>query len=110
MVDAELGFSAIDAAFVEHLFRLAPFGVGNPKPILASRDVEVASTPQLIKDRHLKFLAKQDGKTFEALGWDKGELASEIRKGAVISLVYSLQTSTFLGEEKISLCVEDIGE
>jgi single-stranded-DNA-specific exonuclease len=110
MVDAELGFSAIDVSFIEHLFRLAPFGVGNPKPILLSRDVEVAGPPQLIKDRHLKFLARQDGKTFEALGWNKGEYASEIRKGAVISLVYSLQTSTFLGEEKLSLSVEDIGE
>jgi single-stranded-DNA-specific exonuclease len=110
IVDVELGFTAIDVSFVEHLFRLAPFGVGNPKPILVSRDVEVASAPQLIHDRHLKFLVKQDGKMFEALGWDKGELASGIRKGAVISLVYSLQPSTFLGEEKIILSIEDIGE
>jgi single-stranded-DNA-specific exonuclease len=110
MVDAELGFSAIDISFLEHFFRLAPFGVGNPKPLLLTRDVEVAGPPQLIQDRHLKFMARQDGKTFEVLGWDKGEHAFGLRQGAVISLVYSLQTSTFLGEEKLSLSVEDIGE
>jgi len=110
VVDTEIAFSAIDVSFIEHFFRLAPFGVGNPKPILLSRDVEVVGPPRLIQDRHLKFLAGQDGKTFEVLGWDKGEYASEIREGVRISLIYSLQTSTFLGEEKLSLSVEDIGE
>jgi hypothetical protein len=33
-----------------------------------------------------------------------------LRKGAHINLVYSLRTSTFLGEEKLSLSIDDIGE
>jgi single-stranded-DNA-specific exonuclease len=107
-IDAQMDLSDIDISFMENFFRLAPFGVGNPKPIFLTKDVEVLSPPHLIQDKHLKFLARQAGKTFEALGWEKGEWLPEIQKGDHVQLVYSLQSSTFLGEEKFSLSLEDM--
>ncbi|MEW5901095.1 MAG: single-stranded-DNA-specific exonuclease RecJ [Acidobacteriota bacterium] len=107
-VDSRLEFSDIEAVFIDHLLRLAPFGVGNPRPIFLSERLEVAGPPQLIQGKHLKFLARQDGRVFEALGWDKGEWFSEIRQGDLLDLVYSLQLSSFRGEETFSLTVEDI--
>jgi single-stranded-DNA-specific exonuclease len=109
-IDAELLLSDIDVSFIEHYFRLAPFGVGNPRPHFLSRSVEVMDSPRLLQDKHLKLSVRQDGKVFEALGWDKAEMLPALRKGAHINLVYSLRTSTFLGEEKLSLSIDDIGE
>jgi single-stranded-DNA-specific exonuclease len=107
-VDARLNFSDIKAAFIGPFLRLAPFGVGNPKPLFLSEKVEVAGPPQLIQGKHLKFLARQDGRVFEVLGWDKGEWFPEIRGGNVFDLVYSLQISSFRGEETFGLSIEDI--
>jgi single-stranded-DNA-specific exonuclease len=107
-IDVQINLSEIDASFIENFFRLAPFGVGNPKPIFLTREVEVMSSPQLIQDKHLKFLARQAGKTFEALGWDKREWFPEIQRGDLVHLVYSLQSSTFLGEEKLTLSLEEM--
>ena len=108
-IDAGLSLAEIDGRFIKAYLLLSPFGVGNPKPLFLSSGVEVWSEPRLIHGKHLKFIARQDGRSFEALGWDKAGRAGELRRGAKISLAYSLQSSTYLGEERYSLNVEDFG-
>jgi single-stranded-DNA-specific exonuclease len=109
-VDATLDFSEIDGSFIDSYLLLSPFGVGNPKPLFLTSDVEVWSVPQLIQDKHLKFVARQGGRSFEAIGWDKADLRPAVQRGTKISLVYSLLSSSYLGEERYSLCIEDIGK
>ncbi len=107
-VDVKVDFGDINGPFLEHFFRLPPFGVGNPKPIFLTEEAEVLSHPQLLQEKHLKFLVGQKGKSFEALGWDKGSWITGLKKGDRINLVYSLNFSEFLGQEKISLSIEGI--
>jgi len=107
-IDAEIDFNHLDLNFFEKYFLLFPFGKGNPNPIFLTEKAEVVSEPQRIKNRHSKFLVKQKGKTFEALGWDKADLAQKIHKGDGVDLIYSLQFSKYLGEEKFSVSLKDI--
>ncbi len=107
-IDAQINLSEIDRSFIENFHRLTPFGVGNPKPVFLTRGVEIINTPQLIQDKHLKFLVRQSGRTFETLGWEKAEWIPEIQRGNRVDLVYSLQSSTFLGEEMFSLSFEEM--
>ena len=107
-VDTALDFSEIDDPFIDAYHLLSPFGVGNPKPLFQTSDVEVWSAPQLIHGKHLKFVARQAGRSFEAIGWDMADRREEIRRGSRISLVYSLLSSNYLGEDRYSLCIEDI--
>lgn len=107
-VDIKIDFADINIPFIEHFFRLSPFGVGNPKPTFLTEGAEILNHPQLLKEKHLKFSVGQNGRSFEALGWEMGPWITGIKKGDRISLVYSLQISSFLGQEKISLSIEDI--
>ncbi len=107
-VDARVNFSELTIPFVEHFFRLAPWGVGNPRPLLMTEKVEILGPPQLLQEKHLKLLVRQDGKVFEAIGWDKGGWAVSLGKGDRVRLVYSLQTSSFQGEERVTISIEDI--
>lgn len=107
-VDAVVNFSEITVPFVEHFFRLAPFGVGNPRPLFLAEGVEIIDPPQLFQERHLKLLVRQDGKTLEAVGWDRGAWALRLPSGTRAALVYSLHFSPFRGEERMTLSVEDI--
>jgi single-stranded-DNA-specific exonuclease len=109
-IDASLSLADIDGPFLKSYLLLSPFGVGNPKPVFLSSGVEVWSAPQLIQGKHLKFIARQDGRSFEAIGWDEADRAQEIRRGSRINLAYTLQSSTYLGEERYSLNIEDIGK
>lgn len=107
-LDTKIDFDLIDSNFVEKFLLLSPFGVGNPKPVFLTERIEVVSRPQLIQDRHTKFLVKQKGRTFEALGWEKPDLTWRVQKGDIVDLAYSLHFSEYLGEEKLSLSLEDV--
>jgi single-stranded-DNA-specific exonuclease len=107
-IDAPLPFSAIDGRFLEHYSLLFPFGVGNPKPLFLTEAAEVLSEPQVLQRKHLKFLARQDGRVFEVMGWDKGDWAHLLRRGSRVDLAYSLLPSEYMGEQRLSLSVEDL--
>jgi len=107
-IDSRLRLNEIQTSFIDAYLRLAPFGVGNPKPTFLSEGVEVIGPPRLLKNKHLKFLARQDGRMIEVLGWDRKEWAEDIRPGERLDIVFSLQSSTFLGAEKYSLSLGDI--
>ncbi len=107
-IDAKIDFTDISSSFIERYSLLSPFGIGNPRPIFLTEGAEIFSEPQRLQGKHLKFLVRQDGRIFEALGWGKGEWAEIFRRGNKINLCYSFHFSHYLGEEKLSLSIEDI--
>ena len=107
-IDGPLEFAAVDDRFLETFALLNPFGVGNPKPLFIAENVEVISDPQVLQRKHLKFLGRQNGRVIEALGWDKAEWRHVVRRGSRVSMAFSLMTSEYLGEQKVSLSIEDL--
>ena len=107
-IDTKIGFEGINFSFIQSLELLAPFGVGNPKPLFLSEKVTLFDHPRKLKKKHCKFLLKQNGRIFEGLGWGKGAWADQVHKGDCLDLVFSFQVSDFLGEERISLIIQDI--
>jgi single-stranded-DNA-specific exonuclease len=87
---------------------LVPFGVGNPKPLFMADNVEVISEPQVLQGKHLKFLARQNGRVLEALGWDKADWRHVLRRGSRVSVAFSLMTSEYMGERRVNLSLEDL--
>jgi single-stranded-DNA-specific exonuclease len=107
-VDAKLDFSDINMNLIQILSLLSPFGLGNPKPVFLSEKVEIVAPPKKIRGKHSKFLVQQNGKMFESIAWRQSEWADELNTGDRIDLVYSLMTSEYLGEERVTLSLEDI--
>jgi single-stranded-DNA-specific exonuclease len=107
-IDGPLEFNDIDERFMGVFGLLVPFGVGNPKPLFMADNVEVLSEPQVLKGKHLKFLARQNGRVLEALGWDKADWRHLLRRGSRVSAAFSLMTSEYLGERKVNLSLEDV--
>jgi len=106
-LDGPLEFAEVDQRFLETFALLVPFGVGNPKPLFVAENVEVVSEPQLLQRKHLKFLAgRTDGSSRPSL--DKGEWRHVLRRGGRVSLAFSLMVSEYLGQEKVSLSIEDL--
>ena len=76
--------------------------------MFVAENVEVISDPQVLQRKHLKFLARQNGRVLEVLGWDKAEWRHVVRRGSRVSLAFSLMMSEYLGEQKVSLSIEDL--
>jgi len=107
-LDAVLGFEEIDRDFLGVLGNLGPFGVGNPKPVFMTEKVEVAAGPQILKRKHLKLWLRRDGRTFEAVAWDRADWAERISKGGLIDVAYSFLFSNYQGEDRLQLSLEGV--
>jgi single-stranded-DNA-specific exonuclease len=53
-VEADLPLDCVTPDLYQALCRMEPFGVGNPEPIFAARDVRLMAPPQVMKDKHIK--------------------------------------------------------
>jgi single-stranded-DNA-specific exonuclease len=59
-LDAELPFDQVTPELFQALRRLEPFGVGNPEPVFAARNLRLLAPPRVMKERHVKLrLASQ---------------------------------------------------
>jgi single-stranded-DNA-specific exonuclease len=53
-LDAELPFDQITSDLFQVLRRLEPFGMGNPEPVFAARDLRLMAPPRVLKEKHIK--------------------------------------------------------
>jgi single-stranded-DNA-specific exonuclease len=108
-LDAELGLGGIAPDVVSGVEALAPFGLGNPRPVFSAGAVEVVSGPHLLKERHLAMHVKQAGRVFRAMAWrgaDRAPFITANRGG--VRLAYSIDRNTFRGETTVELNVADV--
>ncbi len=108
-IDAQLPLDAIGSEVVAGVASLAPFGLGNPRPVFEARGVEVVSGPTLLKERHLTMQVKQGGRVFRAMAWRSAERAPFVSANRqALALAYSIDRNTFRGETTVELSVADL--
>lgn len=85
--------------------RLAPFGVANPNPLFLTRGMTIEDVRSVgAQNQHLKL--QVDG--FGAIGFNMGQLRSELRPGYKLDLVYSLSEDNYNGKSQIQLKIKDL--
>jgi single-stranded-DNA-specific exonuclease len=95
---------------VERLGRLAPFGQGNPPPVVAVRDVEVLTAPRRM-GRFGKTVALhlgQAGAAIRAVGFDMGDLADRLRGVKRVDVAAEPTVNTFNGRTNAELKLLDV--
>lgn len=104
-VDALVGLEELNAPLFEDLARLAPFGPGNPEPVLGVRGLEVASAAIVGRD-HLKLRLAQDGCSLASIGFGLGPRLAEL--GPLVDAAFSRHTSFFRGRVEKTWRMVDI--
>lgn len=108
-IDLPVSFDMITPKFFNILKQMAPFGPENQRPVFESRNVRVLNSLSSFKDRHIRFLATQDGETFfQAVGFDLVEYYDALAGGLPFNLAYTVEENTFNGTTSIQLRVKDI--
>ena len=90
-VDSVIEFPEINDALWLALEKLAPFGMGNRRPLFASRGVQLAGPPQVWKEKHLKMAARQGNRALMLKGWGMADLASELREVKTIDIAFEIE-------------------
>ncbi|HEY3741401.1 MAG TPA: single-stranded-DNA-specific exonuclease RecJ [Bryobacteraceae bacterium] len=94
-IDAEVGIEELNEGSVNETFTLAPFGFGNPAPVFALRDVEIAAPPMVIKDVHLRLKVKQGRRFLSVIAWQFAERISEFEVGNRVDLAVALEEDEY---------------
>lgn len=110
-IDAWLGLDELSFELVETLERLAPFGAGNPTPILASKDVHLKAASKFgrLNDHQRITIEDSKGNSQRLLWWNSAhETLPEA--GSRIEVAYTLRATTFRGARQLTLELKDIHE
>lgn len=101
-IDSFLSFNEIDKRFLDILEDdFPPFGIGNPKPVFASRNVKVESTPEFIKENRIQLSLSQNEFVAKGVIWDYNEKEVSLnllKKGNSLSIAYYVEKENFAGE------------
>ncbi|MGA2881260.1 MAG: single-stranded-DNA-specific exonuclease RecJ [Bryobacteraceae bacterium] len=80
---------------VEELLGMAPFGFGNPAPMLAVLGAEVAGAPVVMKEKHLRVHLRQDGRSLFPKAWNFAGRASDFPASGSIDAAFSVEEDLY---------------
>jgi single-stranded-DNA-specific exonuclease len=80
---------------VQELLAMAPFGFGNPAPMLAILGVEVAGPPVVMKEKHLRVHLRQDGRSLFPKAWNFAERAADFAVSRPIDAAFSVEEDQY---------------
>jgi single-stranded-DNA-specific exonuclease len=109
-IDIPVQFDTITPKFLKILRQMAPFGPENPRPIFEASSVYVFNSLSSFKDKHLRFLAKQNRNEniFQVVGFDMAEHYEKLARGDDFRIAFTIEENTFNGSTSIQLRLKDI--
>lgn len=127
-IDVAMPLAYADLTFIHELSRLAPFGVGNPRPLFARKGISLLSGKKLGKGKKVgKYrIADENGRTYEMIYFGDGErldgflterygekavaelYGRGVTEGTIlISIAYYPDINCFGGRETIQIIMQD---
>lgn len=109
-IDAEFPLSAFTQSAVRQIEWLAPFGVGNRKPVLCTSGATISEPPKHIGggDRHMTVRLKQGGTTMRAVAFGHGEWVGEMSNlDQPIDIAFRPVLNSFAGRTNVELHLVD---
>ncbi len=109
-IDAEAPFVQLNLETVKQMELLAPFGAGNPRPVLFCRDVQLDEPARRMGggDRHLTVKLRQGGKVVRAVAFSAGEWCDDLNNSdSPIEIAYRPVINEFRGMRKVEIHLVD---
>ena len=109
-IDYTMNLDAVNAKFLNVLKQMGPFGPENPRPVFAANNLYVFNSLSSFKDRHIKFLVRQEGgdNVFQAVGFDMAEYYEPISGGDMFRMAFTIEENIYNGVSSIQLRIKDI--
>jgi len=104
-VDAEVEIRVLTRASVGEIESLAPFGSGNPAPVLYSGPLEVVGS-WVVGENHLKLRVRQGNSVMEAIGFRLADRRPI--KGTEVNIVFTPEINRWQGNERLQLKITDL--
>ncbi|WP_330948643.1 single-stranded-DNA-specific exonuclease RecJ [Virgibacillus sp. MG-45] len=107
-ISKQLAVTDMSESLIQEIGKLAPFGMGNPKPRFLIQQVPVDARQLGNNKKHLKLQFKQADTVVEGIGFGLGELYSFITPKTEVSVAGELRINEWNGFKKLQIVMEDI--
>ncbi|MFY0591516.1 single-stranded-DNA-specific exonuclease RecJ [Roseivirga sp.] len=108
-IDSLVNLEVINDRFYSIISQMAPFGPGNPQPVLVTEHVH-AENVKVLKEQHLKFTVRQQGTNvaYDVIGFGFGEYSDLISSGMRFHIAFSVEENDFRGRKSLQLFLKDL--
>ncbi len=93
---------------IDALKLMAPWGVGNPPPVLCMRDVFVEAVIPIGGDKHLKLIGVKGGSRFDCVFFGVSVRELGVRPGSMVDLAFEPGINDFRGMRSVQLLLRDV--
>ena len=109
-IDQRIDFDVINQKFFNILKQMSPFGPKNMTPVFVSENVYAIDRPKIMKEKHIKFLAGQEGSAtkIEIIGFGFAEYFELINSGMRFKVAYTIEENDFIGIKSLQLYLKDL--
>ncbi|MEI7836760.1 MAG: single-stranded-DNA-specific exonuclease RecJ [Planctomycetota bacterium] len=109
-IDADVSLGALNLNAVAQISKMAPFGHGNPKPVVALRSCRMITAPVRMgpKGGSVSFLAGQNDTRIRAVGFAMGDLADLLVGVNTVDVAGTPVLNTFNGRTSVELHLKDV--
>ena len=110
-IDVEAPLCQLTTETVFQLEKLAPFGAGNPRPVLCATGLELVGEPKTMGSdgRHLSLVVRQDGVQLRCVAFGKSEWLEALQRDGTsrYDLAFKPMINDFRGMRKVELHLID---
>jgi single-stranded-DNA-specific exonuclease len=107
IVDAEISFGDLTRQLYSIICQMEPFGPDNTRPVFLARNVMNAGFCRVVKGTHIRFSLKQNGYTFDGIGFNMADKFSLLELNHPIDIVFTLDENEWNNEKKLQLKIID---
>jgi single-stranded-DNA-specific exonuclease len=105
-IDALCDLNDISYELISEIGKLAPFGSGNPEPILCVRNINVSSQ-SVVGNNHLRMRVSGNGVSYGSIWFNKGHLINFLSEPA-LDIAFTPHINNWNGASDIQLKMKDI--
>jgi len=106
--DTEVTLAEVDLRLVDELEQFAPFGMGNPNPIVVARGLRVQDV-RVLKEAHLKAVFTDGKRTIAGLMW-RHTSHPHLTVGNKVDIAFKPDSNTFNGNVEIQAHLQAVVE
>lgn len=113
-IEAEVPADMLTLNLAKELERFEPFGVSNPRPVLAGKNMKLSDLRTVGDGKHLKgkvLLPRHPERSegsIDFIAFSMGSMLNVLENGQYADFAYTLDIDRFQGAEKLQLKVKDI--
>ena len=107
-IDSELSTSQISLSLAQELTVLEPYGVSNPAPIFACKNMVIEDIVPVGMNRHLRLMLSKDGKQFSAMLFSVSLEEFWLNIFDEVDIAFNIETNEFAGNVSLQISIKGV--